>query len=97
MITPTVGRVVWFYHSRNGDDELSQPFAAIIAYVWSDRMINIGYFDHNGGARTATSVNLLQDDDEAPVSGMYARWMPYQKGQAAKYEALEAATQVQPS
>jgi hypothetical protein len=59
--------------------------------VWSDTLINVGGFDHNGAPFAYTSLKLLQDDEEAPEYA-YAEWMPYQKGQAAKTEALEAAT-----
>jgi hypothetical protein len=42
-----------------------------------------------GSPFAATSVQLLQDDDVS-LGGTTAEWMPYQKGQAAKTEALEA-------
>jgi hypothetical protein len=47
-------------------------------------------FDAGGNLFPRTSVWLRQDDDPPPT-GMYCEWMPYQKGQAAKTEALEAA------
>lgn len=81
-IIPTVGRVVLFHPSAN------ETLAAIVAYVHSPGMLNIGYFDVNGVAKSATSVPLIQDGDERPQA-YYAEWMPYQKGQAAKTEALE--------
>ena len=88
MISPSIGRVVWFYPARaDGEPTQTQPFSASVAYVWSDRMINIGYFDQNGVAHSATSVTLLQDDDVPPANGYYAQWMPYQVGQAKKNEA----------
>jgi hypothetical protein len=95
MIKPTVGRVVWFTPSIYARDHAPldprQPLAAIVAYVWHDRMINVAFFDQNGVAHNATSVTLLQDDDLKPEHGYFASWMPYQKGQAAKTEALETA------
>jgi hypothetical protein len=93
MISPTIGRVVWFYeHGATQLQANEQPCSAQVAYVHSDRCINIGYFDHNGVAKSQTSVPLLQDDDDAPA-GFFCMWMPYQKGQAAKAEALEKAQQ----
>jgi hypothetical protein len=93
MITPTVGRVVWFAPAR-GDTAMTfgvdQPCAALVAYVWNDRMVNLAVFDHNGAFHARTSVPLLQDDDAKPEGGYFATWMPYQKGQAAKTEAAEA-------
>jgi hypothetical protein len=92
MITPTVGRVVWFFPADHGEGlafRVPQPLSASVAYVWNDRLINIGGFDADGHAFSRTSVPLLQDDDLKPEGGFCA-WMPYQKGQAAKYEALEA-------
>ena len=86
MIKPSVGRVLWFFRDANQD----QPMAAQISYVWSDRLVNIGYLDPNGNARAETSVQLVQDGDSVFGPCRYCRWMPYQQGQAAKAEALEA-------
>lgn len=94
MIQPTMGRIVW-YHPAAGDTGLAvndetQPLAAIVAYVWHSRMVNLTVCDHNGQAQSRTSVVLLQDGDPAVGGGMsYCEWMPFQKGQAAKTEALE--------
>lgn len=90
MIKPTIGRVV-LVQNRTGSTDISQAEPALVSYVWSDRMINVGGFDHNGMPFAFTSLTLLQDDDTPPAIGGYAEWMPYQKGQAAKTEALEAA------
>jgi len=90
MIRPTVGRVVLFWPILNpGERPDAQPWAAIVTYVWSDRMVNLSVFAHNGVQRSCTSVPLLQDGDAAPISGYYCEWMPYQKGQAARTEAAE--------
>jgi hypothetical protein len=82
MIEPTIGRVVWY---REGQSKQ----AAIVAYVHSNTMVNLMVIDSNGVPQSKTSVYLLQDGNEAPASS-YCEWMPYQKGQAAKTEALEA-------
>lgn len=84
VIKPTIGRVVLVHRGIS-----NQPEPALISYVWHDRMINIGGFDHNGKPFAITTLQLLQDDDVA-TGTCYAEWMPYQKGQAAKTEALEA-------
>ena len=81
MIEPTIGRVVLF-----NDGQSDQRVPAIICYVWSNEMINIAGFDCNGNTFNRTSVTLIQEGD-CPVGS--AEWMPYQKGQAAKTEALE--------
>jgi hypothetical protein len=88
MIKPTIGRVVWFWNSPGvrGD----QPEAAIIAFVHSDTVVNLGVFRDNGNCTGFASVKLYQGEGEPP-EGAYCEWMPYQKGQAAKTEALEAA------
>lgn len=87
MIKPTVGRVVWFYTKGYGD----APLAAIIAHVWSDVLVNLAVFDRNGICTGRPSVVLEQDDCPVPpAEKCYCTWMPYQKGQAAKTEALEA-------
>lgn len=90
MIKPSIGRVVLFWPGPPVHSEV-QPMPALVAFVHSDRLINVGGFDMNGNPIKATSVTLLQDDDVPPSVGPYAEWMPYQKGQAAKTEALEAS------
>lgn len=87
MIKPTVGRVVWFW--RDVKETQHQPFAASISFVHGDRMVNLGYLDHNGTHKAATSVHLVQAGDEAQPTTYFCEWMPYQQGQAAKTEALE--------
>jgi hypothetical protein len=93
MIQPTVGRVVLFHHCGGLSHLVSHGpvLACLIAHVWNDRLINVGGFDSNGMAFGRTSVRLLQDDDVAGKNEIHATWMPYQKGQAAKTEALEQA------
>lgn len=88
-IKPTVGRIVWFNPAAS--DNIARqgfsPLAAIIACVWSDTCVNLAVFDANGNQHSRTSVLLVSDDMRAPTEN-YAEWMPYQKGQAAKTEAL---------
>lgn len=94
MIKPTIGRVVWFHPASNIGESNFAPSpicAAIVAAVHSDEMVNLAVFDSNGVSHSKTSVPLIQDGDPVPEDGYYCEWMPYQKGQAAKTEALEAA------
>lgn len=94
MIVPSNGRIVWYTPVRGGEEFIVQhgiePLAALVAHVHSDRMVNLVVFDSQGFMHTRTSVTLLQDDDPKPEEGRFCAWMPYQKGQAAKTEALEA-------
>jgi hypothetical protein len=88
IITPTVGRVVWYTPADGapeGYNNGGQPFAALVAYVHSDRMVNLAVFDHNGVAQSRTSVPLVQEGDPKSVGGYYCEWMPYQIGQAKKH------------
>lgn len=93
MIKPTVGRVVWYYPGP-GDptfsDSYAPPFAAHVAYVWSDRRVNLMVISPEGQPQQKSSITLVQEGDATPEHG-YCAWMPYQKGQAAKAEALEKA------
>ena len=97
MIKPSNGRIVWYTPDRasDSDHKIAQhnqmvPLAAMVAHVWGDRMVNLVVFDSNGAMHARTSVTLLQDDDAKPEGGRFCVWMPYQLGQAAKTEALEA-------
>jgi len=103
MITPTNGRIVWYTPYTNellspygmvvqrDADKKPIPLAAMVCCVHSDRMVNLIVFDANGHMFPVTSRALLQDDDVGNEHGGYCQWMPYQKGQAAKTEAMEAA------
>lgn len=85
MITPTVGRVVWYYGP--GHREGDQPQLAIITYVWSDTCINIALWTAEGCPviPPPTSIQLVQDDAEKPsYGGHYCTWMPYQREMAAR-------------
>jgi len=70
IIPPTPGRMVFFYAS----DKQSEPFAATVAKVWNERMINIGYLDHNGHHSNATSVPFIHPGDQIPDLGFYCTW-----------------------
>lgn len=92
MIKPTIGRVVWFTPLLNENimaKRSDQPFAAIVTHVWSDWSVNLTVFDHDGVPWPHTSVTLVQEGEPKPDGGRYCEWMPYQRGQAAKTEALE--------
>jgi hypothetical protein len=80
MIKPTIGRVVWFWNGKSGQE---QPQAALIAWVHSDTLVNLAVFDAEGATSAVTSVLLWQAGDDNPV-GPYCEWMPYQLGQALK-------------
>lgn len=86
MIPATVGRVLLLWGARGVNYDLNQPFRADICYVWSDRLVNVSYNDHQGQAMAESSVVLLQDDDAKPHGIPFCTWMPYQIGQARKHE-----------
>ncbi len=96
MIKPSNGRIVWYTprHSGDGHPPIIQtgvdPLAAMVVHVHGDRMVNLLVVDSDGYRHRRTSVVLLQDDDRKPEEGGFCAWMPYQSGQAAKAEALEA-------
>jgi hypothetical protein len=92
MIKPTVGRVVWYWPSEHHDPTpkfKGEPLAAIIARVIDDRTVNLLVIRADGVTYGRHDVVLLQDGDGRTKEGRYCEWMPYQKGQAAKTEALE--------
>ena len=91
IITPTVGRIVWYHPGQVKPagfiSDRAAPCAAIVTYVHHDRMINLVAFDQNGGMHPRNSVQMYQENDpttDEPVE--YAEWMPYQLGQAKKHE-----------
>ena len=92
MIEPTVGRIVWYRPSEQDREIMviqgDQPLAAVVAYVWNSERVNLTVFDHTGAYFPRSSIVLNQSDRPCTASPS-CEWMPYQKGQAAKYEALE--------
>jgi hypothetical protein len=89
MITPTIGRQVWFVHKGKYTHAraLGPIFAATITHVWSDHCINIAAIDSDGMVFGVTSVELCQETLAPPHP--HCVWMPYQKGQAAKVDEME--------
>jgi hypothetical protein len=79
MIQPTIGRVVLVHR---GISNQAEP--ALVCYVHSDRLINVGGFGKNGDSFAIKRIQLLQDGDVATDENRYAEWMPYQKAQAEK-------------
>ena len=79
-------RIVWFQPEVRTE---GQPLAAIVTFVHSDTEVNLGIFDVDGFSVGRTRIPLYQGEGEKP-SGEYCEWMPYQLGQAAKTEAVEA-------
>jgi choline dehydrogenase-like flavoprotein len=91
MITPTPGRIVWYWPADTDPTPKfrGEALAAIVARVISDRQVNLTVFRADGLTYGRHGVQLLQDGDKRPEGG-FCEWMPFQKGQAAKTEALEA-------
>lgn len=99
MITPTVGRVVW-YHDSPGAPELAAIVCAVQEipkgeFIDAHFRLALAVFDSRGMSRPRVNVRLVQDGEEPPTGSEFAEWMPYQKGQAAKTEQLEAKLQPQ--
>lgn len=100
MIQPTIGRVLWYWPTNQDVTEgmfaypgSEQPFAATVAFVHGDRMVNLSVTDHCGKVHEKRSVTLLQDGDTVRgAKAGYAEWMPFQKGQAAKTDEILAQT-----
>lgn len=96
VISPTIGRKVWFW--PNGATQLNgaefdkygndKPLDATVAYVWSDRMVNLQVIDHSGISHPVTSVVMRQPGDDDTPDGMYCEWMPFQVGQAKAVEPV---------
>lgn len=86
MIKPTVGRVVWVQRSHNNPS--GAPQVGLITYVHDDVTVGVVGFDRHGDKFSFVSLPLFHGEGEAPAVD-YCERMPYQKGQAAKTEALQ--------
>jgi hypothetical protein len=87
VIKPTVGRIVEYVPSNPPYEPFlvhrDQPLAAIVTYVWNDRLVNLAVFDADGEQVPRSNVMLCQPDDPVPDTS-YCRWMAYQREQVAK-------------
>lgn len=87
-IKPTVGRVVLYTPMDNGGESKGQPYPALITHVWSDTCVNL--FVCNDGSFGFDTGNMLPTSVTLGTGPRTWAWMPYQIGQAAKAEALQA-------
>lgn len=76
MITPTVGRKVWYRPSAfdmKGPGAMTsagqQPLDATVIAVWGDRMVNLLVVDVVGKTFPKLSVTLMQDGDAPNMQG----------------------------
>ena len=88
MIVPTPGRIVWY--RPVGADPAADAHAAIVVGIHDPHTVNLAIFNVDGAHYQGTAVPLLQDGDTPPADKGYAEWMPFQKGQAAKYDGTAA-------
>lgn len=92
-IPPTVGRVLWFFdkkrHPGFHENPNGGPYAAQIASVCSDDVVNLTVSDAHGTTHGRVGVILSHAGGQPEGADYWCEWMPYQKGQAAKTEAVE--------
>lgn len=88
MITPTIGRKIWFWPNQTNTAcytvlDAAQAFDASVVFVAADDRVHIAFFDHTGVPFIRHDVPILQDDKPLPVGTCYCTWMPYQQSAAA--------------
>ena len=81
-MTPTVGRIVWYYpqHADPGACSDGEPLAAVVSWVWDCDTVNLAVFSA-AGQRFARS-DVRRNTGDGDRMGTWD-WMPFQKGQAA--------------
>ncbi len=84
MITPTIGRKVWFYFAAH---TLEQD--ATVIDVHPDGKVTLFVITRGGTPEVRRFVQLVQEGEDI-LEGEHATWMPYQVN-TAKKEALVAA------
>ena len=77
-VTPTVGRIVWYYPWYGTvPPPGGQPRPAIIAFVNNDGTVNLGWWNVDGSpgaASGAQSVPLVQEGTAPPTNAAYCRF-----------------------
>lgn len=86
MMVPTVGRVVYY---NQGTGESPKLLAAIIAWVWSETVVNLMVIDPNGVPHGQTSIPY-------GAGGNQWDWMPYQKSKAAAGDHTSESAEPRP-
>ncbi len=89
-ITPTVGRVVWFYEDIYCKKR-NEPTAAMVTKVrGDDRHVDlVTYPDHTAVERREWVPLIQEGEDAGARGGCFCEWMPYQIGQAKKHAEPE--------
>lgn len=93
MIHPTIGRVVHFVPGPETGIPCpkGEYLAAVITAVLSERIVNLTVFDHIGHGYPCPGIPIVQPEaiskGDIP-KGSYARWMPFQVGQAPSSQEL---------
>ena len=89
MITPTVGRIVWFFYYHQRDT----PLAAIVTKVNSPTSVNLCVFAQNGARDGFEDVELVQPGQAQPDGPdvVHCEWMPYQVKKRTGSESGEPA------
>jgi len=82
-ILPTIGRQVHFHMASPDVSHISgwvsspdNTYAATIALVHNDRLVNLAVYDGSGYLYPMQSIPLRQPDDERPL-GNWCEWPPH--------------------
>lgn len=85
VITPTVGRIVYFKFDTEPD---TKHQAAIITQVHHERMVDVTRFPAGLPPVWEESIPLAQPDDLIPkFTGKHCFWMPYQVKNSEQQES----------
>ncbi len=88
MITPTIGRKIWFWPNQTADAsytvlDAKQAFDASVVFVAKDERVNITFSDHTGTPFIRHNVLVHQGGEPVAAGTCYCTWMPYQQSAAA--------------
>jgi len=86
---PTIGRVVYVYSHATAGVPSDKPMAAIVADV-DGLKINAQVIGHSGDILLGGVQNIPHISERSNDVHFWWDWMPFQKGQAAKTEQLQA-------
>lgn len=83
-MAPTPGRVVWFWPAAGSPipHVAGIPLAALVAFVTTERLVNLAVFDATGAIWPQQDVQLVHEGDVYVSDAARCEWMPYQVDQA---------------
>lgn len=76
IMRAAVGAPLHLYEHASDLDNKQAPYAAIIAHVHNETMVNVAQFGRDGQCFPRTSIPLVPFGEDPPERGPFCVWPP---------------------